>query len=109
MCLEATLAVNVIFTRVSATPSSFSPYLPPLSPTHPQDSNQELGGLGEVFSNRDSVHVLCYSIMMLNTDQHNSQVKKKMTFREFIKNQRKTNNGSNFPEQFLNDVYTNIK
>jgi Sec7-like guanine-nucleotide exchange factor len=46
---------------------------------------------------------------MLNTDQHNSQVKKKMTLREFIKNQRKINNGLNFPEQFLSEVYTSIK
>jgi len=32
-----------------------------------------------MFANKDSVFVLAYSIMMLNTDLHNDQNKKKMT------------------------------
>ena len=47
--------------------------------------------------------------MMLNTDLHSSQVRKKMLLNEFIRNQRKTNNGSNFPEPFLTEVYNRIK
>lgn len=45
-----------------------------------QDSNSGTAGcLGEMFENRDAVFVLAYSIMMLNTDLHNEQNKKKMT------------------------------
>ena len=76
---------------------------------YPQDSNQGDGCLGEQFANYDAVHVLSYAIMMLNTDLHSSQVKKKMLLSEFIRNQRKTNNGSNFPEAFLTEVYNRIK
>ena len=83
--------------------------------------------------------MLTYAIMMLNTDLHSTQVKKKMTFevcactfgdlfyypivclrkfyfsvlhillQEFIRNQRKTNNGENFPPEFLNSVYNKVK
>ena len=42
-----------------------------------QDSNSD--DLGKQFANKDAVHVLTYSIMMLNTDLHSNQVKKKMT------------------------------
>ena len=83
--------------------------LPPTS-IPPQDCNTGGEGcLGEQFANRDSVHVLSYAIMMLNTDLHSSQVKKKMTLKEFIRNQRKTNNGKNYPEPFLTEVYNRIK
>ena len=34
---------------------------------------------GQVFANTDAVYVLCYAILMLNTDQYSSQVKKRMT------------------------------
>lgn len=46
---------------------------------HPllQESNGD--DLGKVFANRDAVHILTYAIMMLNTDLHSNQVKKKMT------------------------------
>ncbi len=43
-----------------------------------QDSNAGTE-LGDQFANRDAVHVLTYAIMMLNTDLHSTQVKKKMT------------------------------
>ena len=45
--------------------------------TFSQDSNSD--DLGKQFANKDAVHVLTYSIMMLNTDLHSGQVKKKMT------------------------------
>ncbi len=54
------------------------------------------------------MHVLSYTIMMLNTDLHSSQVKK-MTLNEFIQNQRKINDGKDFPKPFLTEVYNWIK
>ncbi|KAJ1556021.1 guanine nucleotide exchange protein for ADP-robosylation factor [Cladochytrium tenue] len=41
------------------------------------------------FSTADTAYVLAYSVIMLNTDQHNPQVKKRMTEADFVKNNRK--------------------
>eukprot|EP00039_Didymoeca_costata_P033630 m.43318 g.43318 ORF g.43318 m.43318 type:complete len:1422 (+) comp9966_c0_seq2:120-4385(+) len=57
----------------------------------------------------DSAYILCYAIMQLNTDQHNPQVKKKMTFKDFVKNQRKLNDNKDFPEDFLQEIFNNIR
>ncbi|GFH07779.1 SEC7 domain-containing protein, partial [Haematococcus lacustris] len=62
-----------------------------------------------VFNNADAAYVLAYSVIMLNTDQHNSQVKKKMTQTAFVSNLRGVNGGESFPEEFLNDIYMSIK
>ena len=112
------LAMSDVYVYISSAPHKAStphphlPITPPLSFKHLihvyRRATSLQGGLGEVFANSDSVHVLTYAIMMLNTDQHSSQVKKKMMLREFFRNQRKTNNGSNFPEKFLSDVYSSI-
>lgn len=80
---------------------------------------------GKVFANRDAVYVLCYAILMLNTDQYSTQVKKRMSLevsvgallpvyavlysQEFIHNQRKINNGEDFPRQFLTDIFNRIR
>ena len=39
-------------------------------------SNQ--GGQGSLFHNQDAVYVLCYAIMMLNTDLHSARIKQRM-------------------------------
>ncbi|XP_064404547.1 Golgi-specific brefeldin A-resistance guanine nucleotide exchange factor 1-like isoform X2 [Halichondria panicea] len=75
---------------------------------HWLDSNAD-SDLGRQFANRDAVHVLTYAIMMLNTDLHSKQIKKKMTIDEFVRNQRKTNNKLDFPREFLISVYHKIK
>ncbi|KAK3256646.1 hypothetical protein CYMTET_34225, partial [Cymbomonas tetramitiformis] len=56
----------------------------------------------------DSVYVLSYSIIMLNTDLHNKQVKKKMTLDQFVSNNRGTNGGQNWDRQVLTDIYETI-
>lgn len=45
---------------------------------------------------------------MLNTDAHNSQIKKKMTAKEFVHNNRGINDGQDFPPAFLEDLYSRI-
>ena len=40
------------------------------------------------FSSADTAYVLAYSVIMLNSDQHNPQVKNRMTKEEFFKNNR---------------------
>ncbi|OEH73704.1 SEC7 domain-containing protein [Cyclospora cayetanensis] len=58
---------------------------------------------------KDTVFVLSYSIIMLNTDQHNSQVRSKMRVEDFVKNNRGINNGADLPHFFLQNVYISIK
>ncbi|KAL2929254.1 ARF guanine-nucleotide exchange factor GNL2 [Bienertia sinuspersici] len=62
----------------------------------------------EIFETKDAVFVLCYSLIMLNTDQHNPQVKKKMTEEEFIRNNRAINNGKDLPREYLSELFQSI-
>ncbi|ORM40073.1 ARF guanine-nucleotide exchange factor GNOM [Babesia sp. Xinjiang] len=60
-------------------------------------------------ANVDVIFVLSYSIIMLNTDLHNTQIKKKMKLEDFVRNNKGINNGKNLPYEFLEDIYTTIK
>ncbi|KAK6944992.1 Mon2/Sec7/BIG1-like, HUS domain [Dillenia turbinata] len=62
----------------------------------------------EIFASKDAVLVLCYSLIMLNTDQHNPQVKKKMTEEEFIRNNRQINGGKDLPREYLIELFQSI-
>ncbi|XP_050230369.1 ARF guanine-nucleotide exchange factor GNOM-like [Mercurialis annua] len=62
----------------------------------------------QILANKDAALVLSYSLIMLNTDQHNAQVKKKMTEEDFIRNNRRTNGGKDFPREYLSDSYRSI-
>ncbi|CAI4043852.1 Arf family guanine nucleotide exchange factor GEA1 SKDI_10G2340 [Saccharomyces kudriavzevii IFO 1802] len=57
----------------------------------------------------DSVFVLSYSIIMLNTDFHNPQVKEHMSFDDYSKNLRGCYNGKDFPRWYLQKIYISIK
>lgn len=61
------------------------------------------------FKNSDAVYILAYSVIMLNTDLHNEQVKQKMTVEEFIRNNRGINNGKDLPGNLLRSLYENIR
>ena len=45
---------------------------------------------------------------MLNTDQHNPQVKNRMTKADFIKNNRGINDGASLPDEFLGAIFDDI-
>lgn len=60
------------------------------------------------FSSADTAYVLSYSVVMLNTDQHNTQVKKKMSKEEFIKNNRGIDNGEDLPAEYLSEIFDEI-
>lgn len=62
----------------------------------------------DILVNKDAVFVLSYSLIILNTDQHNSQVKKKMTEEDFLRNNRKINGGNDLPREFLSQLYHSI-
>ncbi|KAF7301642.1 Guanine nucleotide exchange factor [Mycena indigotica] len=60
------------------------------------------------FANADTAYVLAYSVILLNTDHYNPQVKRRMTKTDFIKNNRGINDGVDLPEEFLSDIFDDI-
>ncbi|KAJ7604556.1 Sec7-domain-containing protein [Mycena polygramma] len=60
------------------------------------------------FANADTAYVLAYSVILLNTDHYNPQVKKRMTKADFIKNNRGINDNADLPEQLLSDIFDEI-
>lgn len=51
---------------------------------------------------QDAVYVLAYSVIMLNTDQHNPQnVKNRMKVEDYRRNLRGVNEGEDFPLEYL--------
>ncbi|KAJ9167791.1 hypothetical protein P3X46_019385 [Hevea brasiliensis] len=62
----------------------------------------------DTFASKDAVFILCYSLIMLNADQHNPQVKKKMTVDEFIRNNRAINGGQDLPREYLSELLQSI-
>lgn len=58
--------------------------------------------------NADTAYVLAYAVIMLNTDLHNPQVKKKMTREDFVRMNRGINDGDDLPFDFLSGLYDNI-
>jgi brefeldin A-resistance guanine nucleotide exchange factor 1 len=58
-----------------------------------------------ILADKDAAFLLSYSLIMLNTDQHNVQVKKKMTEEDFIRNNRLINSGKDLPRDYLSELY----
>jgi len=61
-----------------------------------------------VFANADTAYTLAFSVIMLNTDQHSSQIKNRMEKADFIKNNRGINNNADLPDEFLSDIFDEI-
>ncbi|XP_048584338.1 IQ motif and SEC7 domain-containing protein 1 isoform X2 [Nematostella vectensis] len=59
-------------------------------------------------SAQDKVLILAFAIVMLNTDLHSPNVKKRMTEEDFIRNLEGTNNGGNFPSESLAGIYRRV-
>lgn len=66
-----------------------------------QNSN---GGL----KSADAAYVLAFSVIMLNTDLHNTQNKKKMSLKDFSRINDNTNDGAPMPKELLQHIYTAI-
>ena len=62
-----------------------------------------------IFANADTAYVLAYSIILLNTDLHNPQVKKRMTLDDFVKNNRGIDDGNDINRELQSAIYTEIK
>ncbi|KAI9705603.1 MAG: GDP/GTP exchange factor for ARF [Candelina mexicana] len=64
----------------------------------------------EGVADKDAVYILTYAIIMLNTDQHNPNIKtKRMDYTAFAKNLRGVNNGNDFAPEYLQKIYDSIK
>jgi brefeldin A-inhibited guanine nucleotide-exchange protein len=61
-----------------------------------------------VFASADTAYVLGYSLIMLSTDAHNPQVKKKMSKQEFLKNNRGINDGASLDDSYMSSLYDAI-
>lgn len=68
-----------------------------------------ISGNPSVFANADTAYVLAYSVIMLNTDQHSTQVKNRMTFNDFLRNNRGINDGQDLPEDYLLNIFNTIR
>ncbi|CAF4740200.1 unnamed protein product, partial [Rotaria sp. Silwood1] len=63
----------------------------------------------EIFASADTAYVLAYSVIMLTTDLHSKNVKKKMTKEQYIKMNRGINESRDLPEEFLSKIYDEIE
>lgn len=66
-------------------------------------------GNPDAFANADTAYVFAYSVIMLNTDAHNPQVKHRMTFKDFVKNNSGIDDGKSLPEEYLRSVFDEIQ
>lgn len=76
-----------------------------MSSDKPPDEKRSHIGL---FRTSEAVHILTFSVVILNTDMHNNQVRRKMTLEDFIRNNRGINDKENFPQWFLEEIYESI-
>ncbi|KAG7772507.1 hypothetical protein KL930_005289 [Ogataea haglerorum] len=63
----------------------------------------------KVIPDQDSLLVLSFSIIMLNTDLHNPNVKKPMTLEDYQRNLRGCYKGKDFPEWYTEKIYHSIR
>ncbi|XP_062256525.1 Golgi-specific brefeldin A-resistance guanine nucleotide exchange factor 1 isoform X3 [Platichthys flesus] len=67
---------------------------------------------GSPFMTNDAGFALAYAVIMLNTDQHNNNVRKQnipMTVEQFKKNLKGVNGDKDFDQDMLEDIYNAIK
>ncbi|KAK0550673.1 guanine nucleotide exchange protein for ADP-robosylation factor [Tilletia horrida] len=68
-----------------------------------------IAGNPGAFANADAAYVFAYSVIMLNTDAHNPQIKNRMTLQDFIKNNAGIDDGKSLPEEYVKSVYDEIQ
>lgn len=56
----------------------------------------------------DTVYLLAFATIMLNTDAHSAHIKKKMTKAEFLNNTKFINNGGPLPKEYMEALYDKI-
>lgn len=75
-----------------------------------QETNDDSGEDEEkVLPDGDSMYVLSFSLIMLNTDLHNPNVKKPMSLEDYQRNLRGCYKGKDFPYWYTQKMYNSIK
>ena len=72
-------------------------------------SHSDLSVPGNYFASADAAYTFLFSIIMLNTDQHNPQVKRRMELKDFVRNNRKINEGEDIPEEAQARIFASIR
>merc|ERR1712137_1497497 len=72
------------------------------------DNKKEVEDAAFIFANADAVYLFAYHTIMLATDLHSPAIKKKLSKAEWIKNNNNLNDGKDFPEKFLIDLYDTV-
>jgi len=62
-----------------------------------------------VTRNTDTVYILSFSIIMLNTSLHNKNVKDKLTEEQFVNQNQGIDAGADLPREMLKAIYLSIK
>lgn len=60
-------------------------------------------------NSQDATYVLAYSVIMLNTDLHNPQVRKRMDITAYSRNLRGVNENADFTPEYLLSIYESIR
>ncbi|KAJ3367713.1 guanine nucleotide exchange protein for ADP-robosylation factor, partial [Allomyces arbusculus] len=63
----------------------------------------------DVFSNADTAYALAFSVIMLNTDLHSKQVKRRMTEDDFLKNNRRITDSQALSDEYFMKIYDDIR
>ena len=63
----------------------------------------------ERFSSADAAYMLCFGIMMLQTDLHNPSIKNKMPVSRFVAMYKEVTEGTNLDAAYLEEIYNNVK
>ena len=63
----------------------------------------------EDIADQEATYILAYSVIMLNTDQHNPQNRKRMTIEDYQKNLRGVNHGNDFAPEYLASIHDSIR
>lgn len=72
-------------------------------------NNEVTDDVSAVRPDADSVFILSYSIIMLNTDLHNPQVKEHMSYEDYSGNLKGCYNQKDFPTWYLERIYSSIR
>ena len=61
------------------------------------------------FVEADAAFVLAFATVMLNTDQHNPTLQKRMKLEDFVEQVKEVNGGEPLPLEFVSEIYYGIK
>jgi brefeldin A-inhibited guanine nucleotide-exchange protein len=62
-----------------------------------------------IFAKADTAYTLAFSVIMLNTDLHSSEIKHRMDKAAFLKNNRGIDGDGDLPDEYLGGIFDEIK